>query len=243
MRIPIEVGDGRSPSGKSRSRYPGFHRSDPWEDSYRFPTDRSSVTDYDPERAASEHDAHERSLLREAEESGPREKNLKGNNDRLVRTLPTSANEATFPSQRTEDTEETWKHRYLRLLADFENHKRKTKQEGMHQVGIGKDAVLDDILPILDHMENAIQAAREAGESNGILEGLELVHQAFLKALQKHGVEKIEAVGKPFDPKVHEAMAVTEHDTVPEDTVVQEVRTGFLRGKKLLRPARVIVAQ
>jgi len=148
-----------------------------------------------------------------------------------------------LPDERTEDSQEEWKHRYLRLRADFDNHRRKVKQERMHQAGIGKDAVLDDIFPILDHMENAIQAARDAGEHNGILEGLELVYQEFLKTLQKHGVEKIEAVGKPFDPRVHEAVAVTQHDSFPENTVVQEVRNGFVRGEKLLRPARVIVAQ
>ena len=70
-----------------------------------------------------------------------------------------------------------------------------------------------------------------------------MVYQEMLRVLEKKGVERIDTVGKPFDPEVHEAVAVTAHADCPEDTVVEEVRAGFRKKGKLLRPASVVVAQ
>jgi molecular chaperone GrpE len=92
-------------------------------------------------------------------------------------------------------------------------------------------------------MERAIHAARRAGDSTGILEGIELVYQELLKVLEKNGVERINTVGEPFDPEIHEAVAVSPHPDYSPDTVVEEVRAGFVKGGKLLRAASVIVAQ
>ena len=136
-----------------------------------------------------------------------------------------------------------WKNRYQRLLADFENHKRHAEAERTRLAGVGKETVLDDIFPIIDHLQRAIQATRDAGGENGILEGIEMVYNEFIKALEKHGVNRIKTVGEPFNPTVHEAVAVTEHPAYPEDTVVEEVRNGFTRGDKLLRPAHVVVGR
>jgi molecular chaperone GrpE len=136
---------------------------------------------------------------------------------------------------------EEWKERYLRLRADFENYKRHAEADKIRMTGLGKDAVLDDIFPIIDHLEKGIKAVKEAGEQNGIREGIELVYREFQKALEKHGVKKIEAIGKPFNPNVHEAVAVITRPEYPEHTVVQEVRNGYIRGDTLLRPAQVVV--
>jgi molecular chaperone GrpE len=136
-----------------------------------------------------------------------------------------------------------WRDRYVRLKADFENFKRHAGSDKARLTSAGKDAVLDDIFPIVDHLQRAIQAAENAGDDSGILMGLEMVYSEFLGVLEKHGVRKIEALGEPFDPRIHEAVAVREHPEHPEDTVVEEVRNGFMRGESLLRPAHVIVAQ
>ena len=144
---------------------------------------------------------------------------------------------------RTETPHEDWKERYIRLRADFDNYKRHAEAEREQLSGIGKAKVLEDIFPLVEHMERAILAARDAGDLTGILEGIEIVYQELLRVLEKNGVERIETVGEPFDPEIHEAVAVSPHPDYPADTVVEEVRAGFVKGGKLLRPASVIVAQ
>ncbi len=138
--------------------------------------------------------------------------------------------------------EQGWRERYIRLKADLENVKRHADAEKVRLTNQGKDAVLDDIFPIVDHLQLAIRAAEDAEEDTGIVQGIEMVYNEFLSVLEKHGVKKIEARGEPFDPRVHDAVAVQEHPDVEKDTVVEEVRNGFMRGESLLRPAHVIVA-
>ncbi len=143
----------------------------------------------------------------------------------------------------TEAPPEDWKERYIRLRADFDNHKRHAEAEREQLSGIGKAKILEDVFPLVDHMERAIRAARDAGDRTGVLEGIEIVYQELLRVLEKNGVERIRTVGEPFDPEIHEAVAVSPHPDYPADTVVEEVRAGFVKGGKLLRPASVIVAR
>jgi molecular chaperone GrpE len=144
---------------------------------------------------------------------------------------------------RTEEPHEDWKERYIRLRADFDNHKRHAEAEREKLTGMGKAKVLEDVFPLVEHMERAIRAARDAGDRTGILEGIEMVYQELLRVLEKNGVERIVTVGEPFDPEIHEAVAVSPHSDYPPDTVIEEVGAGFVKGGKLLRPASVIVAR
>jgi molecular chaperone GrpE len=143
----------------------------------------------------------------------------------------------------TDESHEDWKERYTRLRADFENYKRHAEAQREELAGIGKEKVLEDVFPVVEHMERAIKATKDAGDQSGILEGIEMVYQEMLRVLEKNGVERIDTVGEPFDPEVHEAVAVITHADCPEDTVVEEVRAGFMKNGKLLRPASVVVAQ
>jgi len=155
-----------------------------------------------------------------------------------------TAAESGAPSEEkppTEDAQE-WRERYLRLKADLENVRRHAEADKFRLTTRGKDAVLEDIFPIVDHMERALRAARDAGENPGVLQGIEMVRDELLTVLEKHGVRKIETVGKPFDPRVHDAVSVQEHPDFAKNTVVAELCNGFMRGENLLRPAHVIVA-
>jgi molecular chaperone GrpE len=129
------------------------------------------------------------------------------------------------------------------LRADFDNYKRHAETQKEHLAGIGKEKVLEDVFPLVEHMERAIKAAEDAGDQTGILEGIEMVYREVLRVLEKNGVERIETVGEAFDPEIHEAVAVATDADCPEDTVVEEVRAGFRKNGKLLRPASVVVAQ
>jgi molecular chaperone GrpE len=143
----------------------------------------------------------------------------------------------------SEETDENWEDRYVRLRADFDNYKRHAQAQKEQLSALGKEAVLEDVFPLVGHMERAIQAAKDAGENDGILEGLEMVYKELLGLLDKHGVERVETVGNPFNPEIHEAVAVTPCGHHPANTVVGEIRAGFLRKGKLLRPASVLVAK
>ena len=140
--------------------------------------------------------------------------------------------------------------RYIRLLADFENYKRHANAERDRLAGIGKEAVLEDIFPMVEHLERAIKAAEEGtvGRENrpevaAIIKGLEMVYRELLGVLEKHGVERIPTLGLPFDPNLHEAAAVIPRPGVEENIIIEEIRPGFKRNGKLLRPASVVVAQ
>ena len=143
----------------------------------------------------------------------------------------------------TEEADENWKDRYVRLRADFENYKRHAEAKRDQLVGIGKEEILEDVFPLVEHLERAIQATKDSGDRTGILEGIEMVYREMLRVLGKHGVERIGTVGQPFDPELHEAVAVTDHPDYPEDTIVEELRAGFKRNGKLLRPASVVVVK
>ena len=138
--------------------------------------------------------------------------------------------------------EEDWRNMYVRLLADFENFKRHSRAERERLAQVGKEAVLGDLFPLMEHLERALEAAEEAGDE-GMLSGLKMVHQELISALRKHGVERVETVGRPFDPRRHEALGMVTRPGVAADTVVEEVSPGFMREGKLLRPAGVLVAR
>lgn len=142
-----------------------------------------------------------------------------------------------------ESPEANWKDMYVRLLADFENYKRHAEAERGRLAGIGKESVLDDLFPVLEHMERAIKTVSESGGDNGVLQGLEMVRRGLVGLMEKHGVERIPAVGEPFDPARHEAVSMVRRPDVPEGVIIEEIKPGFIRDGKLLRPATVVVAR
>ena len=132
--------------------------------------------------------------------------------------------------------------RYLRLAADFENFRRRKSQELADRSRYASEDAAKALLPVLDNLRRAVAHAAEAGTAEYFVSGLELVVREFEAALEKLGVEPIDAVGQPFDPSVHEAMASVEGGDVPVDTVVDELQRGYRLHDRVLRPALVRVA-
>jgi molecular chaperone GrpE len=129
--------------------------------------------------------------------------------------------------------------RYLRLLADFENVRRRMAREharARHEGG--RDAVLA-LLPALDTLERALAAG---STDTPFYEGVVATHRLFLDALRELGVEPVQSEGQPFDPNQHEAVATVPADDVEPGIVTREVRRGWRSGHELLRPAQVVVA-
>ena len=149
-----------------------------------------------------------------------------------------SGDELAVQLKETED-------RLLRLLADFENFKRRALKERTDANQYGHQNLVKDLLSTVDNLDRAIGHARESeGEDfENLLQGVELMQRELMTALGKHGVVRIEAVGKAFDPAVHEAMAQAPDGSVAPNTVIEELQTGYMLRDRLLRPTRVIVTR
>ncbi len=129
---------------------------------------------------------------------------------------------------------------YLRQRADFLNFKKRVDREREDQRrGAAADAVLR-ILPVLDSFDRALDAM-QGEEHPEWLQGFALVRQQLWEALQSLGVQEIEAQGRPFDPKLHEALLAVRREGVPPGTVAEVLERGYRMGEKVLKPARVAV--
>ena len=129
--------------------------------------------------------------------------------------------------------------RYLRLLAEFENVRRRMAREHERARHEGRRDALLALLPALDTLERALAAG---STDTPFYEGVVATHRLFLDALRELGVEPVQSEGQPFDPNQHEAVATVNADDVDPGTVTREVRRGWRFGHELLRPAQVVVA-
>jgi molecular chaperone GrpE len=135
--------------------------------------------------------------------------------------------------------------RLLRLQADFENFRRRALAERRDIYQYGHQNLVKDLLLTVDNLERAIGHARESGggDLESFLQGVELVQRELLGVLEAHSVREVEALGKAFDPALHEAMAQAADDSVAPNTVIDVLEKGYQLRDRLLRPARVVVAK
>jgi molecular chaperone GrpE len=132
--------------------------------------------------------------------------------------------------------------RYLRLAADFDNFRRRTRQEMEDIRKSAAEHLIRELLPVLDNFERALASARSIFPDN-VVTGIDMIHRQLWHVLSQNGVQAMEAEGKPFDPAFHEAFEQVETDDVSEGTVLEEVQRGYLLHGKVLRPALVKVAK
>ena len=132
--------------------------------------------------------------------------------------------------------------RYLRLAADFDNYKKRVRQEHSETVQLANVDLIGKLLPVVDNFHRVIESA-PAEVDDAWLQGIKLTLQQLDELLASQGVSPIESVGTPFDPTLHEAIGHEESDEHPEDTVVSEVRKGYRLHDRVVRPALVRVAR
>jgi len=132
--------------------------------------------------------------------------------------------------------------RYLRQVAELDNFKRRTSREREEAIRFANEALVRDLLPVVDNLERAV-AHSKGSNGKPLIEGVEMVLRGVFDVLAKHGVVQVTAVGEPFDPGKHEAMAQVESRTHAPNTVVEEYHKGYLIRDRLLRPALVSVAK
>jgi molecular chaperone GrpE len=133
-----------------------------------------------------------------------------------------------------------------RTKADFENFRKRMAADVLAATGRGKAEVIRDVLPVLDDLERALQAAGldpEGDSEDGLAHGVLLVFRSLREALTKNGIEAVDPTGERFDPNLHEALSTQPADGVDPGVVVETLQKGYKLGEQLIRPARVVVAE
>ena len=134
--------------------------------------------------------------------------------------------------------------RYVRLYADFENFKKRAARERDEVRRATTESVMGRLLPVLDTFEMAMQAASLPNTSvDSLKAGVAMIQGQLRNTVADYGVEEIDALGKPFDPALHEALSQQETSEVPEGHVLSQNRKGYRMKDRLLRPAAVVVAR
>lgn len=133
--------------------------------------------------------------------------------------------------------------KWLRSEADLDNFRKRMAKEKSEWREFYHEEILEEILPVLDNFDRALLTKLEGEEVKKFAEGIILVDKQLHEILSKHGLNEIEVVGKPFNPHFHEAIMTVETDEYPDHTVVEEVRKGYQRADKVIRPAMVKVSK
>ncbi len=141
--------------------------------------------------------------------------------------------------EKTKELEEL-KDRYLRICAEYDNYRKRTTREIKEIRETATEHLIKDLLPVLDNFERALQHIPDPEDA--FASGIRMVFSQLKDTLMARGLLPIETIGQPFDPNVHEALAQIESEQ-SEGTVVQEYQKGYLLGKRVLRPAKVVVSK
>jgi molecular chaperone GrpE len=133
--------------------------------------------------------------------------------------------------------------RYLRLQADFDNLRRRTRLEIEAVEKYRAQKLVTELLPALDNFERALKLEADHEQTKSVLQGIEMVYRSLVDALKKEGVEAIEAVGKEFDPNFHQAVMTGEDENFGSNIVTDEFQKGYMLKDRVIRPSMVKVNQ
>lgn len=143
-----------------------------------------------------------------------------------------------------ETPSEDWKDKYVRLLAEFENFRRRTLREKEQLALTAGEQIILALLPTLDDLDRALKAAEASQNLEALKEGVELLHKKLAGALERQGVEPITALGEAFNPDLHEAIAnLPVDDPEKKGKVIEEMERGYRFRGKVIRYARVVTGE
>lgn len=131
---------------------------------------------------------------------------------------------------------------YKRLLAEFDNYRKRTEKEKSGMYAMGAKDVIEKILPVIDNFERGFSLVTDEDKEDAFVTGMEKIYKQFGTVLQDLGVTPIEAVGKPFDPNLHNAVMHVEDESLGENTVAEEFQKGYLYKDQVVRYSMVKVA-
>jgi len=164
------------------------------------------------------------------------------NSDEMPTPPPTSG-PPEDPLERAQADAQRLKDQLLRLAADFDNFKKRSRRELADVARLSKEDVLRELLPVFDNLERATSHAAQATDVKALTDGISMVARQFIDTIGKLGIERVSAVGLPFDPAVHEAVQHLETADHEPGTVAVELQAGYRLGDRVIRPAMVVVAK
>ncbi len=144
---------------------------------------------------------------------------------------------------KVENEKEELNDKILRARAEFENYKKRVLREKNDLLKYGTEKFALELLPVADNFERALEQAKDADNTESVVDGIEMILKQFINTLEKFHIKSFDSVRLPFDPEKHEAMTQQVHDKYEDNTVIEEFHKGYSIGNKLLRPARVIVSK
>lgn len=154
--------------------------------------------------------------------------------EEIQKELPPEKSELELAQEELAET----KNRLLRALADFDNYKKRSALEREQFVQFANEALITELLPILDGFNRALQHSA----SEELTKGIALIKKQLEDILAKHGIKEIEALGKPYDPNLHEAI-LSKEDSGPEGVIIEEMQKGYSLHGRVIRPSMVIVSK
>lgn len=137
---------------------------------------------------------------------------------------------------------EELKDRVTRQMAEFENFRKRTEKEKSQMFEVGVKTMVEKILPVVDNFERGLAQVPEDKKNDSFVEGMNMIYKQMMTAFDEIGVKPIEAVGKEFDPNLHNAVMHVDDDTLPENSIVEEFQKGYIYHDQVVRHSMVKVA-
>jgi molecular chaperone GrpE len=156
---------------------------------------------------------------------------------------PTEGEAPVDPHVLVQQERDKLKDQLLRTAADFDNYRKRARKDVEEAERRAKEDVIREMLPVIDNLERAVQAAGGASDVASIIDGIKMVMRLFEDQSTRLGLSRVVAVGERFDPALHDAIQQVETDEHPPGTVMTEIVPGYRLGEKLVRPAMVVVAR
>ena len=141
-----------------------------------------------------------------------------------------------------EDEIEGLKDQLLRTVAESENIRRRASRDVENAHKYANEKLLEDLLPVLDSLEKALELPDQSDDAKAVLEGIEISLRMFRETLERGGVVVVDPLGEPFDPSKHEALAMVPNEEVEPNSVIEVVQKGYLLNERVVRAARVVVS-
>ena len=160
----------------------------------------------------------------------------------VTETLPDAESESIDPVSKLEAELTAANDKYLRLYSEFENYKRRVSKDRIEQSKMAASDIFLSLIPIIDDLERALKSIDDSKDNNSVIEGVKLIYSKIKNIMSSKGLKEMNAVGKPFDPELHDAIAnVSVSDDIQKGIVMEEIEKGYFLNDKVIRHAKVIV--
>ena len=165
------------------------------------------------------------------------------NNQEYIIHLENELSQADIERQKAKEEAENNMNKLRYLMADFDNYRKRTERQIESKMNQGKAELILKFVSIHDDLSRAIETAKQGKSDQVVIQGLEGILRNVETLFDAEGVKEIETTGTPFDPNIHDAISFKYDDTVPENTVIAEIRKGYMMSEKVLRPSLVEISK